>query len=336
VGALFLAPAGKDVNSHGGHFVDRALSFARECKIVHERLDEVELARRFPQFKVIGKMIGYYEPGGGFVRPEACIEAQLDLAKQAGAEMELGTIVKQLHQELAGVRVETDRGDFHAKRVVLAAGAWLPKLAGGWFSSLRVSRQVLFWFTVTAADLWNKRNCPVFVWADGTRPEEFVYGFPMSGPDLRMKIASETDQPYTGDLENVPAVADAEKDWIYRTHVAPRLNGIDQPCVDAKTCLYTEAPYYQFIVDRHPTIKEVTVVSPCSGAWLQTLGCIRGSDCGENCWRAGQIEASGVFCRTFTTTLRRMVKRGMPQGLKRNPVTCIRRSSGRQGFGRRC
>jgi sarcosine oxidase len=231
----------------------------------YERLDEMELARRFPQFKVIGKMIGYYEPGGGFIRPEACIEAQLDLAKQAGAERELGTIVKQLHLELAGVRVETDRGDFHAKRVVLAAGAWLPKLAGGWFSSLRVSRQVLFWFTVTAPDLWNKRNCPVFIWADGARPEEFVYGFPMAGPDLRMKIASETDQPYTGDLENVPAVEDAEKDWMYRTHVAPRLNGIDQPYVDAKTCLYTEAPYYQFIVDRHPTIKEVTVVSPCSG-----------------------------------------------------------------------
>jgi sarcosine oxidase len=96
----------------------------------YERLDEMELARRFPQFKVIGKMIGYYEPGGGFIRPEACIEAQLDLAKQAGAERELGTIVKQLHLELAGVRVETDRGDFHAKRVVLAAGAWLPKLAG--------------------------------------------------------------------------------------------------------------------------------------------------------------------------------------------------------------
>ena len=61
--------------------------------------------------RVIGKMIGYYKPSGGFVRPEACIEAQLDLAKQAGAESELGTIVKQLHQELAGVRVETDRGD---------------------------------------------------------------------------------------------------------------------------------------------------------------------------------------------------------------------------------
>src|SRR5437762_11598117 len=45
------------------------------------------------------------------VRPEACIEAQLDLAKQAGAERELGTIVKQLHQELAGVPVET-QGQF--------------------------------------------------------------------------------------------------------------------------------------------------------------------------------------------------------------------------------
>jgi sarcosine oxidase len=177
-GALFLAPAGKDVNSHGGHFVDRALSFARECKIVHERLDEVELARRFPQFKVIGKMIGYYEPGGGFVRPEACIEAQLDLAKQAGAEMELGTIVKQLHQELAGVRVETDRGDFHAKRVVLAAGAWLPKLAGGWFSSLRVSRQVLFWFTVTAPDYGTSAIPPSSSGPMARAPKSLAMDFP--------------------------------------------------------------------------------------------------------------------------------------------------------------
>jgi glycine/D-amino acid oxidase-like deaminating enzyme len=33
----------------------------------------------------------------------------------------------------------------------------------------------------------------------------------------------------------------------------------------ATTCFYTEAPHYQFIVDRHPTVKGVTVVSACSG-----------------------------------------------------------------------
>jgi glycine/D-amino acid oxidase-like deaminating enzyme len=35
--------------------------------------------------------------------------------------------------------------------------------------------------------------------------------------------------------------------------------------VEAKTCRYTEAPDYRFIIDRHPTIAAVTVVSACSG-----------------------------------------------------------------------
>jgi sarcosine oxidase len=265
VGAVFLSPANKHVDSHGGHFVERALSVARRFQIEHERLDEVALAQRFPQFKISGPMLGYYEKAGGFVRPEACVEAQLLLARRAGACTECGVVADDFVQEIDGVRVITDRGDFLARCVVVAVGAWLPKLVGGAFAQLKVSRQVLFWFTVTDPDLWDKRRCPIFIWANGTRPEDLLYGFPMVKPELRVKLASETGLAYTDDLAEVPPVTEAEKDLIYQTRVAPRLNGVDLPCVEAKTCLYTEAPYYQFIVDRHPTVKGVTVVSACSG-----------------------------------------------------------------------
>jgi sarcosine oxidase len=265
VGAVFMAPAGRAVDSHGGHFVNRALSVARQCGIAHERLDEVLLAHRFPQFKIAGPMIGYYEPGAGFVRPEACIAAQLDLAREAGAETRTGLAVEDVVQEPGGVRVITAAGEFFANRAVIAAGAWLPRLVGGGYGRLRVSRQLLFWFTVTDPRLWDRRNCPIFIWTDGTRPEDLCYGFPMAGPELRIKIASENDQPYTGDPAQVPPPTEAEKDWIYRTHLAVRLNGVALPCVEAKACLYTEAPKYQFLVDRHPRVRGVTVVSACSG-----------------------------------------------------------------------
>jgi sarcosine oxidase len=265
VGAVFLSPANKQIDSHGGHFVERALSVARRFGIEHERLDEVGLAQRFPQFKVSGPMLGYYEKTGGFVRPEACVEAQLLLARRGGAATEFGVVAEDLVQEINGVRVVTDRGDFLARRVVVAAGAWLPKLIGGALARLKVSRQVLFWFTVTGPELWDKRTCPIFIWPNGTQPEDLFYGFPMTGPELRIKVASETGLAYTGDLAEVPPVTEAEKELIYRAHVAPRLNGVDLPCVEATTCFYTEAPHYQFIVDRHPTVKGVTVVSACSG-----------------------------------------------------------------------
>jgi sarcosine oxidase len=266
VGALFMAPAGRNVDAHGGHFVARALAIARDHNIEHERLDEAGIAERFPQFKISGRMIAYYEKGGGFLRPEACIAAQLDLAREEGAATEPGTTVAELVAEPdGGVRVVTDRGDFRAKRVVLAAGVWLPELAGGWYRRLKVTRQALFWFTVTAPPLWDKERSPIFIWADGMRAQDLFYGFPMAGPEARIKVASETDAPYTGDLLNVPPVEEAEKERIYRAHVAPRLNGVGRSCVEAKTCFYTEAPHYQFIVDRHPTIEAVTVVSACSG-----------------------------------------------------------------------
>jgi sarcosine oxidase len=265
VGAVFLSPANKQIDSHGGHFVERALSVARRFGIEHERLDEIALVQRFPQFKISGPMLGYYEKTGGFIRPEACVEAQLLLARHAGAATEFGVVAEDFVQEIDGVRVITDRGDFLARRVVVAAGAWLPKLIRGPYAQLKVSRQVLFWFTVTDPDLWDKSRCPIFIWANGTHPEDLIYGFPMAGPELRIKVGSETDLAFTDDLAEVPPVTEAEKNLIYRTHVAPRLNGVDLPCVEAKTCLYTEAPHYQFIVDRHPTVKGVTVVSACSG-----------------------------------------------------------------------
>src|SRR5689334_16368299 len=93
VGALFLAPTGKKIDAHGGNFVERAICIARKKRIPHEQLNAKDVEGRFPQFKITREMIAYYEPGGGFVRPEACVAAQLDLARQAGAHVEFGTTV---------------------------------------------------------------------------------------------------------------------------------------------------------------------------------------------------------------------------------------------------
>jgi sarcosine oxidase len=187
VGAVFLSPADTEIDSHGGHFVERALSVARRFGVEHERLDEVALARRFPQFNIAGPMLGYYEKTGGFVRPEACIAAQLLLATRAGAAMELGVAAEDFVEETGRVRIITNGDDLLATRVVVAAGAWLPKLIGGPFARLKVSRQVLFWFTVTEPDLWDKKRCPIFIWPNGTRPEDLFYGFPMAAPELRVR-----------------------------------------------------------------------------------------------------------------------------------------------------
>lgn len=262
VGALFIAPAEGAVWSHGNDFVREAIRIAEEQGIAHECFDERRIAERFPQFRIAERLIGYFEPGGGYLRPEECIAAQLDLARRHGAAIETNTEVIEVAEETGRVRVVTTKGDFRAARVVLAAGAWLPGLAGARYRKLKVQRQVQFWFRVSDPALW--RNAPIFIWTTGARTEDLFYGFPMASPELRIKVASEHDgEP--ADPDAVAPVGDAEKRQIYEAHIAPRLNGVTAECVEAATCLYTNAPDYQFVIEPHPAIAGLTIVSACSG-----------------------------------------------------------------------
>jgi len=52
---------------------------------------------------------------------------------------------------------------------------------------------------------------------------------------------------------------------MYETHLRGRLRGLKPTTVHQATCLYTSLPEGRFVVDRHPTLDGVTVVSACSG-----------------------------------------------------------------------
>ena len=56
--------------------------------------------------------------------PDRCIAAQLERARAHGATVREHVEVRALHTDAQGVTVETSAGDFHAGRVVVAAGAW--------------------------------------------------------------------------------------------------------------------------------------------------------------------------------------------------------------------
>ena len=53
------------------------MDVARRQGIRHEVLSTNDLMERFPQFRWSGDELAYYEPEAGYVRPEACVAAQL-------------------------------------------------------------------------------------------------------------------------------------------------------------------------------------------------------------------------------------------------------------------
>lgn len=266
-GALVMAPGSGTASHHGmPDFVRTSIRAAQEFGIAHEVLDGREVARRFPQFLGLsGDEIAYYEPGGGYVRPEACIAAQLSRAAALGAAIRTGVEVQAIVQEGDGVRVETSAGTFAAGEVVVSAGAWTAPLLGPPFTDLlSVKRQLLHWYALDDVRAY-RADAPVYIWMYGTADTEYFYGFPPQPGEGSVKVATEQYADATTAETADRTVDPGESDAMYRRHIAGRLAGATPRVVAAAACLYTVTPDRGFIIDRHPEKNRVLVVSACSG-----------------------------------------------------------------------
>ncbi len=266
VGMLVIGE-GDGAPSHGQPgFLGSTLAVATAHDIAHEMLDSAEIRRRFPQFLVRDEERGFLEPSAGVLFPERCVALQLRLAQERGAVVRTGETVVSITPSGAGVAVTTDKGRIEAGRVVLAAGAWLPGLAGGVMPRVTsVQRQTLLWFDPDEPALYDPARCPVFIWMHGALEEDYLYGFPMLPGTTGVKAASER---YAGhvDPDRVDReVSAAEADGIYHRHVAGRLRGIGNRLLKAATCLYTVTPDAGFIIDRLGEDGRVLAASCCSG-----------------------------------------------------------------------
>jgi sarcosine oxidase len=230
-------------------------------------LDAVEIRARFPAFAVGDDEIAYFEHEAGFLRPEACIAAQLELAARHGAQIQRNQRVLRFSEANGMVRVETEAGAYQAGKLIAAAGAWLPQLDHENFGRLlTVKRQVLFWFAVKpGVSSFELGRFPVFIW-ELPGSGHATYGFPaLDGPQGGVKIATEQLEVTTTADSVERAVAPEEIAAMYERGVAPCFPGIENRCVKTRTCLYTMTPDFNFLVDVHPQLPNVIIASPCSG-----------------------------------------------------------------------
>lgn len=264
-GCLIMAPSSSAASHHGKtDFVGRSIAGADAYGLAHEVLTGEEVARRFPQIRAADDAHAYYEPGGGFVYPERCIAAQLDLARRRGARGLTRTVVG-LAEAGGRVRIETEEGSVEAARAVVAAGAWTGPLLGAPFAPLlRVTRQVLHWFPVEGAAYAPGRH-PALIWMHGAGDEAYFYGFPALPGSNLIKLASERYALPTTPEAVDRTVGPDEAEAFHAAHVAGRLTGVGAEAVASKVCLYTSTPDAGFLIDAHPAMPNVTVVSACSG-----------------------------------------------------------------------
>ena len=266
-GGLIMGPRDGNVQHHGKpDFVRRTADAALRYGIPHEVLSASEIADRFPQFQTRGDELGYFEPDSGVLKPELCVQTQLLQAKALGATLRLNERAMSIDSTPGGVTVRTSTGTYSAAKAIVTAGPWVPGMVGGAFAgNLRVMRQVLYWFEAAEPSLYASPSCPVFIWMHGSGDEDYLYGFPMVDGYPGVKVATEQYQSTTNPDEVEREVQAVEHERMFERNVNGRLRSVTAKCVHSAACLYTVSSDSGFIVDQHPDLDHVTVVSACSG-----------------------------------------------------------------------
>ena len=268
-GALILASGTATAVVHGkANFVGRTIAAAERYGIAHEVLPAAEVMHRFPQFRLGGDELAYFEADGGYVRPERCVRAQLTAAQRLGATVRGQTQVVRLERDGAGVSVTTAGGErLRAARAVLAAGVWSPGLAGPALAPhMSVARQVLHWFQPDDPARFGPERFPVFIWVHGDTAEDSFYGFPIPPGTEGVKLACEQYADITADPEQLRReVAPGEGAALMRDHAAGRLLGLGPTPFRSLVCPYTNTPDGDFLITTLPDNEHAVLVSACSG-----------------------------------------------------------------------
>lgn len=253
---LLTMTGGLDLGRAGNASLERTAAGMAAAGAGFERLSAAELMRRFPQWRVPDDWMALHSPDAGIVNPTQTVEIMAALARAGGATVLELTPVTNL--DLEALRVTTPRGTFSAGKIVIAAGAWLPRLVPELALPLAVTLESSVYFAPTDLAAFKPERFPVFI-----SHESLEYGFGTFGlPGIKVGLhqSGAAVDPETRGFEVAP-----ETITQIRGFLGARLPNQDWRLLAAKTCLYTNTPSHDFILDAHPTHGDVLLVSPCSG-----------------------------------------------------------------------
>lgn len=245
----------------GERIYDGALRSCHEHDLPHEQLDGAEVSRRFPAYRLPAGLSVLYQPDAGFVLPERCIVAHVEGALARGATVRARERVRAWEQTSTGVRVETERGEVEAERLVLTAGAWSQDVARLPAGLVVAQRQVLAWLQPSRPELFIPQRFPVF---NLKFEQGHFYGFPIFGiPGVKLgRYYHLEEKGHPDELSRDASQRDETMIRWFAERYLPAGNG---PTVALKTCLFELSPDEHFLIDRHPDADAAIVAAGFSG-----------------------------------------------------------------------
>lgn len=232
--------------------------------IPFQQLDKATARERYPLFNMPDDHEVWLEPEAGFITPERAILLYTDLAISLGAEIRSGERVMHWDRTRDGITVTTDKGSYRAKKLVITAGPWAGKLIPGLAAQLVPSRQIVAWVMPRDPAPFALGSFPCWTYADEDKPGVY-YGFPIlpvgrfGGPiGLKMAYHHHASSTDADTVDRIIHDADEKEVRQILDKVFPRM---DARILTVKTCLYTNTPDENFVIDFAPGQDEDVVIA---------------------------------------------------------------------------
>lgn len=235
-----------------------------EHNVENELLSAAEARSRWPQIAFDTPVL--WHPGAGVIDAETSVNTMVAEAVRHGAELLTGWDVAGIERTDSGYRLTSVSGQvFDAGNVIVSAGGWLPDLLGqlplpaGFLSGLpaiTVRQEQAFHFRYRDGAPW-----PTFIHKNSAIQ---TYGLP-GGRDAEFagqKVAEYNGGRLIPSAAGQTGIVDPENRRRVVDYVQRYLPGLDPEPYAETTCLFTNTPSEDFLIDR---AERITIVSPCSG-----------------------------------------------------------------------
>ncbi|KAL9826576.1 peroxisomal sarcosine oxidase isoform 2-T2 [Geothlypis trichas] len=244
------------------------LEACRKSLGVEEVLDAAALSRRFPGFRLQAGQVAVLDSTAGVLFADRALRAVQEVFRRHGGTLRDGEKVLSI-QPGATVTVTTTAGVYKAPRLIITAGAW----TGAFVEQLglRLPLQplridVCYWREKQPGSAGLGSVSPCFLTLGLSQAPHGIYGLPSIEYPGLMKVCHHHGTPTDPEKrDQAPSSAPRPDIAVLSSFISSYLPGLEtQPAV-METCLYTNTPDEDFILDRHPKFSNIVIGAGFSG-----------------------------------------------------------------------
>lgn len=259
---LFNRTGAISVGYPGSDFVEETIKSSVKYNLTYEKLDAQELMKKWPGISVPEDYVACYDPNSGFLYSEECVKTYKEECEILGVTILENQRVQAIQSDDELLQISTSTGDMFAKKAVITAGAWIPKLLPELQLEIEPLRKTFGWFETSEDNLYCEQF-PCFVF--DTHNVGHYYGFPnYNGEGLkvgRMDLGDVIDPDEVN--RDFYATSKEEEDLrLFLGQFLPQANG---NLNNGKVCLFSMTPDEDFIIDFYPDNPNIIIAGGFSG-----------------------------------------------------------------------